>query len=51
MYSISNRQYGEVLEMLAAYIGNSSREGSLREQNRVRRARLLLRDLKKRNRI
>ena len=51
MYQISNRQYDEVIQFLSAYVATERRGISLPEQNRFRRARLLIRDLKKRNPI
>ncbi len=51
MYEISNRQHDDIIEMLTAFVGRDDRRGSLREQNRYRRARLLIRDLKKRKQV
>lgn len=48
MILISNRQHGEVIEMLEDYLSREDDTDSLRQQNRFRRARLLLKSLKKR---
>lgn len=48
MFLISNRQHGEVIEMLTDYLSRESLSDSLRQQNRFRRARLLLKALMKR---
>lgn len=48
MYQISNRQFGEVLEMLRAYVSTAKAGDDLRTQNRYRRARLLIQALTKR---
>ena len=47
MYQISNRHYEAIIEMLTAYVEGDDRTGTLREQNRYRRARLLIRSLKR----
>lgn len=49
MYLISNRQYDEVVEFLSAYVACERDNGNLREYNRFRRARLLIKALKKRS--
>ena len=51
MFTISNRQYGEVIELLSDYLTKEVEGESLRQQNRYRRARLLLKALRKRNPI
>ena len=52
MFLISNRQYDEVIEMLTAYVQTDGGTGcTLREQNRYRRARLLIKALSKRKPI
>lgn len=48
MYQISNHQHGEVIELLTDYLTKSSETDNLRQQNRFRRARLLLKAMKKR---
>lgn len=48
MFLISNRQHGEILEMLTDYLTKETEGDNLRQQNRFRRARLLLKSLKKR---
>ena len=48
MYQISNRQHAELIDMLADYVSMESVTDSLRRQNRFRRARLLLKSLRKR---
>lgn len=52
MFLISNRQYDEVIEMLTAYVQTDGGTAcSLREYNRYRRARLLIKALSKRKPI
>ena len=51
MYQISNRQYDEVVEFLSAFVAMERGGENLRIQNRFRRARLLIRDLKRRKPI
>lgn len=52
MFLISNRQYDEVIEMLTAYVQTDGGTAcNLREQNRYRRARLLIKALSKRKPI
>lgn len=51
MFLISNRQYDEVIEMLTAYVQTDGSACNLREQNRYRRARLLIKALSKRKPI
>ena len=51
MFLISNRQHSEVVEMLTAYVATGSNADNLREQNRRRRAGLLLKALMKRKPI
>ena len=52
MFLISNRQDDEVIEMLTAYVQTDGGTGcTLREQNRYRRARLLIKALSKRKPI
>ena len=48
---ISNQQHGEVIELLTDYLTKSAETDSLRQQNRFRRARLLLKAMKKRKPI
>jgi hypothetical protein len=49
MYQISNRQYDEVVEFLSAFVAMERGGENLRIQNRYRRARLLIKQLRKRN--
>lgn len=52
MYLISNRQYDEVVEMLTEYVKrDNGTASSLRDSNRYRRARLLIKALSKRKPI
>ena len=49
MYLISNRQYDEVVEFLSAFVACERDGCCLRDYNRFRRARLLIKALKKRS--
>jgi len=51
MYMISNHQHAEVIELLSDYLTKSTDKDSLRQQNHFRRARLLLKAMKKRKPI
>lgn len=51
MYQISNRQYDEVIEFLCAFASTEREDMTLREYNRLRRARLLVKALRRKTPI
>lgn len=48
MYSISNKQYSDIMKILSAFTQLPPCGGDIQAKNRRRKAMLLMRDLKKR---
>lgn len=48
MYSISNKQYSDIMKILSAFTQQLPCGGDIQAKNRRRKAMLLMRDMKKR---